>query len=185
MDEEARAVLEFWFEEIEPKQWFTKDPTFDDAIRERFSGLLAALTEAPDRAFDWAGTPLGAVAAVVTLDQFPRNLFRDDPRAFTRDPLARDVARKAVALGHHMDPVLDLHKKVFLFLPFEHGESLADQDWSVALIGSLGDADYLDYAERHRDIIVRFGRFPHRNAILGREGTAEEAAFLRQPGSSF
>lgn len=185
MDEDARAVLDFWFEEVDRKLWFLKDPAFDDAIRARFGGLLASLSDTPDRAFAWAETAPGAVAAVVVLDQFPRNLFRGEPSAFSRDPLARDVARHAVVAGHHIDPALDLHQRLFLFLPFEHGETRVDQDWSVALIRTLGDETYLDYAHRHRDVVARFGRFPHRNAALGRENTPEEAVFLTQPGSSF
>jgi uncharacterized protein (DUF924 family) len=181
----AEAVLAFWFGEGDRKAWFAKDAAFDATIRERFGAFHAALAEDPGRAAALASTPRGALAAVLVLDQFSRNLFRDDARAFAQDETAREIARRAIARGDLRDPALPSDAPVFLVLPFEHSEHLADQDWCVALCETLGDADYLDYAHKHRDIIRRFARFPHRNAALGRESTAEERDFLTRPGSSF
>lgn len=184
-DEIAAAVLDFWLRESDRKAWFMKDAAFDATIRERFGAFHAMLAGDPARASDLAATPRGALAAILVLDQFSRNLFRDDPRAFAQDEVAREIARRAVARGDLQDPALPKDGAIFLILPFEHSEHLADQDWCVALCETLGDAEYLDYAHAHRDVIRRFGRFPHRNAVLGRANTAEEEAFLRQPGSSF
>lgn len=181
----AEAVLDFWFGEGDRKAWFAKNADFDAAIRERFGAFHAALSDRLDRAAALAATPRGALAAVLVLDQFSRNLFRGDARAFAQDAAAREIARRAIARGDLRDPTLPAEAPIFLVLPFEHSEHLADQDWCVALCETLGDADYLDYAHKHRDIIRRFARFPHRNAALGRESTAEERAFLTQPGSSF
>ena len=130
-----------------------------------------------------AAEPRGALASCLVLDQLPRNLFRGTPRAFAYDPLARAIARRTVAAG--LDRQLDAKARLFLYLPFEHSEEIADQREAVRLCEELGNAGWLDYARRHLVIIERFGRFPHRNAILGRVSTPEEVAFLREPGSSF
>lgn len=181
----GEAVLNFWFGQPNKTVWFMKDPAFDSEIRDRFGAFHAVLCEDPDRARALAASPRGALAVVLVLDQFSRNLFRDDARAFAQDETARGIARRAIARGDLVSADLPDGAAIFLILPFEHSEHLADQDWCVALCEALGDADYLDYAHRHRDVIRRFGRFPHRNAALGRTSTAEEEAFLTQPGSSF
>jgi uncharacterized protein (DUF924 family) len=175
-------VLSFWFTEMTPAQWFKSDAAVDASICARF----AAFRDEVAATFDVTAATSSArrsLATVIVLDQFPRNMFRATPRAFATDVHALAIARDAVAL--QLDRGLSLNEKLFLYLPFEHSEAMADQERAVALIGSLGNAEYLRYAEAHRDIISRFGRFPHRNAILGRSSTAEEMAFLQQPGSSF
>ncbi|HET6468179.1 MAG TPA: DUF924 family protein [Geminicoccaceae bacterium] len=176
-----RDVLDFWFGERASALWFEKDPAFDAEIRERFLALVeAAAAGAHD---DWLETPEGALALVVLLDQFPRNMHRGRPAAFAHDARAREVAAAALARGH--DRALPAAQRSFLYLPFEHSEDLVDQDRSVALFRALGDPVGLDYAVRHREIVARFGRFPHRNAILGRASTPEEEVFLEGPQSSF
>ncbi|WP_047865066.1 DUF924 family protein [Rubrobacter aplysinae] len=189
--ERASEVLSFWFGEAEdgivrPRgAWFQKDEEFDAEISTRFSAdhELAAAGELDD----WLGTPYGALALVILLDQFPRNLFRGSPRAFETDARARSTARAALDLGHdaRVQPV----ERWFFYLPFEHSEDLEDQRLSLRLFDSLGDDEQsrtvYGYAVRHEEIIDRFGRFPHRNETLGRESTAEEKEFLEQPGSSF
>lgn len=174
-------VLAFWFVENGRAQWFQKDDAFDEAIARRFGPLHERA--AAGGCETWADERDARMALILVLDQFSRNLHRGSPKAFAQDAAALAVARKAIALGDHLAGPKD--RCVFLFLPFEHSESLADQDLCLSLFETLGDADYIDYANRHRVIIERFGRFPHRNAILGRESTAEERAFLEQPNSSF
>ena len=176
------AILSFWFDEVGPQQWFTSDPTLDEAIRRRFLATHEAIAADFDLAANMV-SPRQALATVIVLDQLPRNLFRGTPRAFATDPLALLVAAEAVGRG--LDRALEPPQRMFLYLPFEHSEAIADQDRSVELIGSLGDARWLAYAHAHRDIIARFGRFPHRNAINGLASTSEEQAFLQQPDSSF
>ena len=186
-------VLEFWFGAPGSaehgslrKCWFEKDPAFDAEIRRRFLALVDEA--AAGRLDDWADRPEGLLALIVLLDQFPRNLFRDAPRAFATDAQALALAQQALAQG--VDALLMPVARAFIYLPFEHSEDLAMQDRAVALFAALAQhgeafASYLDYAERHRDVIRRFGRFPHRNAILGRASTPEEIAFLARPGAGF
>lgn len=174
-------VLGFWFREADPKQWFIKDDGFDATLRSRFGALHAEA--AAGGLADWEATADGRMALILVLDQMSRNLFRGDPRAFAQDARARAVARRAIAAGDHV--FAPPERCQFLFLPFEHSEDVADQLWSDALFRALGDANLIDYAERHRVIVEQFGRFPHRNAALGRTGTPEELAFLEQPNSSF
>ena len=174
-------VLAFWFGECTPEQWFAKDDGFDTALRERFGTLHAEA--AGGGLGEWEESADGRMALILVLDQMSRNLHRGDPRAFAQDARARDVARRAIAAGDHVFAPRD--RCLFLYLPFEHSEDLADQLWCDALFRALGDAELIDYGERHRVIIERFGRFPHRNAALGRASTAEELAFLEQPNSSF
>jgi uncharacterized protein (DUF924 family) len=175
-------IIDFWFASGMEKRWFVRDPAFDAEVSTRLAEWYEhAATGGLD---DWHGTAAGCVALCVLLDQVPRNLFRGQGRAFATDAAARAVARHAVDRG--LDQLLPQAKRLFLYLPYEHSESLIDQDASVRLIGQLGENPlWLDYARRHRDVIVRFGRFPHRNAALGRDSTAEETAFLATPGSSF
>jgi uncharacterized protein (DUF924 family) len=174
-------LLAYWFAPGTSERWFVKDPAFDSELDRRFGALAAAA--ARGELDSWAETPRGALALTILLDQLTRNIHRGSPEAFAQDARARAVARAAIAAGH--DALLTPLERPFLYLPFEHSEDPADQDRAVELFTALGNAEQLDYAERHRTIIQRFGRFPHRNAILGRESTAEETAFLAGPNSSF
>lgn len=189
--ERAEAVLGFWFGEPEdgaarPREvWFQRDEDFDAGISSRFrADYERAATGELD---DWLATPRGALALAILLDQFPRNLFRGSARAFETDARARSVARTALERGY--DVRVSSVERWFFYLPFEHSEDLDDQRLSVELFATLGDDEgsrmVQDYAGRHMEIIERFGRFPHRNATLGRPSTPEEEEFLRQPGSSF
>lgn len=173
-------VLAFWFA-MPPEAWFEKSDALDKECETRFRTVHDDLMAAPVE--DQLTSARRALAAVIVLDQFSRNIYRDTPRAFASDPLAKDIAAHAIRLGY--DTALTKNERMFLYLPFEHSEALADQDKSLALFTALADDYYLGFAVAHRDIIVRFGRFPHRNAILGRASTAGEIAFLQQPGSSF
>lgn len=190
-----QEVLEFWFGTLDPAQlsysgrrkvWFGRDSAFDDAIRQRF---LNTYQQAAVNGLDyWRDTPLGTLALILVLDQFPRNMFRNSPQAFATDEKARAIASDAVE--HQLDQQLHAVQRLFMYLPLEHSEAIADQDRSVRLFEALTNQapeliDCLDYAQRHRDVIERFGRFPHRNVILGRESTEAELEFLKQPGSSF
>lgn len=185
-------VIDFWFGAPDapargrPRaQWFRKDERFDQEIRERFlachQAALAGRLEA------WQATPYAALALAIVLDQFPRNMFRGEARSFASDALALAVARRLVERG--FDRVYLPVERPFAYLPFEHSEELAVQRRSLALFGSLAhsaeSAASIDYARRHHEIIARFGRFPHRNAILGRDSTVEEVEFLKRPGSGF
>ena len=179
-------VLAFWFAgdpATQRKVWFEKNAQFD-ADCARFSD---ALREAKAGAFDhWAVTPRGALALIILLDQFPRNLHRGSAEAFAADAKAREIARAAVACG--FDGQLSPVERIFMYLPFEHSEQLPDQDESVRLFESLRNAlgaETVDHAYRHRDVIRRFGRFPHRNAALSRDNTEEELAYLAEPGAGF
>jgi uncharacterized protein (DUF924 family) len=174
-------VLGFWFGELRPEQWFKKDAALDQEITRRFGDLHRTLAHGVPA--DWLATARGALAAVIVLDQFPRNMFRGGAAAFATDGLALSVAEAAIAKG--FDARLGVSERKFLYLPFEHAEDGAAQARSVQLYQALGDKDALDYALRHKAIIDRFQRFPHRNAALGRTSTAEELAFLKEPGSSF
>lgn len=176
-----RPVLGFWFGTLTRIDWFVKSDELDRTLAQRFAGTYDAVSEAPLDALLPAASE--ALAAVLVLDQIPRNIFRDTPRAFEADAKARDLTRAAVAAKYDLS--LGLHERLFLYLPLEHSEDMADQDSAVDLISALGDAEYTRYAIAHRAIIDRFGRFPHRNAILGRTSTPEEMAFLSEPGSSF
>jgi len=193
MSPDAQAVLDFWFgAEGSPEsgksrpEWFRKDPAFDDSIRQRLGAQVEAALAGGLR--DWDSHAASALARILLLDQFTRNIFRDTPRAFAGDALALAAARAMVAA--RQDATLPPLQRSFIYLPFEHAEDLAAQDESVRLFAQLAAAapelqQTLDYAHRHRDVIARFGRFPHRNKVLGRESTAEEIAFLQQPGSRF
>jgi uncharacterized protein (DUF924 family) len=176
------AVLDFWFSPRVRPKWFVRSDELDREIRGTFGELHA---RAASGALDgWGATSRGALALVILLDQFPRNMFRGTPEAFASDAKAREVANAALDAGHEHD--LTQEERLFLYLPLEHSEDLADQERCVELMRALDETPmWLDYAVRHRDVIARFGRFPHRNAVLGRESTAEECEFLMQPGSSF
>jgi uncharacterized protein (DUF924 family) len=170
-------VLSFW-RTAGPKKWFAKDDAFDADIRARFMPTYEAA--AGGDLSEWEATPDGALALTIVLDQFPRNLFRHGPQAFAADAAARAVADRALARG--FDSQVPTGERMFFYLPFEHSESMVDQDRSCALFRELGNADLLRWAELHADIIRRFGRFPHRNAVLGRTTTPDEQAFLDNDG---
>jgi len=160
------------------KRWFAKDASFDAEIRRRFLPLYEAAAVGGLGA--WLGSAYETLALIIVLDQLPRNMFRGEARAFAADRLARDAARALLpALA-----TLSQEEQLFACLPFEHSESLEDQDLACELMKNFSE-EQLRYAQRHREIIQRFGRFPHRNAILGRASTAEETEFLETPGSSF
>jgi len=174
-------VIGFW-RSAGPKKWFARNTAFDEAIRLKFEPVHHAAARG---AYDgWARTAEGALALLILLDQFPRNLYRGSAHAFATDPKARTVARAALAAGHDREVAPEL--RPFFYLPFEHSEALADQDESVALCQGLlaetGDEDTLKWAQIHRDIIARFGRFPHRNEAFGRTTTTEEQEFLDEGG---
>ena len=178
----APGVLRFWFEELGPSDWFKKSEAADAEITARFEELHRDISGAPIEAL--LADRDAALAAVIVLDQFARNMFRGKPESFATDAKALDLARRAIELSYD-DRDLPVDWRVFFYLPFEHSEELADQHRAVELISALGNAEYTKYAIAHLDVIERFGRFPHRNAILGRTSTPEEAAYLAEPGSGF
>jgi uncharacterized protein (DUF924 family) len=166
-------VLEFWCA-AGPAKWFIKDSTFDSEVSRRFFGLWQDAVAG--KLASWEETAEGALALVIVLDQFPRNMFRGEPRTYEADPMARAVADRAIARGFDQ---LVLHSHLqFLYLPFMHSESLADQERCLAFSRSYGNDEFAKYAQDHADIVRRFGRFPHRNAVLGRATTREEQDFL-------
>lgn len=173
----ATDVVSFW-QKAGPDRWFKKDPAFDDEIRERF--LATHEAAAAGQLSDWEQSAQGALALLILLDQFPRNMFRGDARAFATDPLARAIAAGAIIRG--FDSQVPKEMRGFFYLPFEHSENLADQERCIAFHKAIDDTEGLKWAEIHADIIRRFGRFPHRNAALGRTTTAEEQAFLDSGG---
>jgi uncharacterized protein (DUF924 family) len=174
-------ILRFWFDELDPKDWWRKDDALDAKIVARFKPAYEALRK--NVPASWLESPEGMLAAILVLDQFPRNMFRDSPQAFATDAEALALAKRAIAEG--MDMRLEPRKRAFIYLPFQHVEDRAEQARSVELFAALGQELNLDFAVRHKDVIDRFGRFPHRNAVLGRQSTEEEQEFLKQPGSSF
>lgn len=178
----ASAVLSFWFEELKPPQWFQKNLQLDEQIRDRFQDLHAKASRC--ELFSWRDTTAGRLAEVIVLDQFSRNMFRNDPRAFAQDPLALALAQEAIRTGRHLSE-LSQQQRAFLYMPFMHSESLPMHEIAVGLFSEKGMEYNLDFEIRHKAIIERFGRYPHRNEILGRPSTAEEVEFLKQPGSGF
>ena len=173
-------VLRFWFKEVAHVDWFKKSDAVDAQIRDRFLALHACLLAEDGHGLE---TPRAMLAAVIVLDQFSRNIFRDDARAYAADPIARRIARSVIDQG--LDATMAAQEKRFLYLPFEHSEDARDQRLSINLIEPLGDPEMTRYAVAHQVIIDRFGRFPHRNAILGRRSTPEEVEFLKSSMSSF
>jgi uncharacterized protein (DUF924 family) len=169
-------VHAFWFEELKPEQWFRADDAVDAAIGRRFAALHRSL--AAESA--GAASPKEAVARVIVLDQFPRNMFRGSPAAYATDPLALECAQAAIAAG--FDTALGTRERQFLYMPFQHSEDRRIQQRSVQLFESIGDPGLLDYATEHKAVIDRFGRFPHRNGVLGRPSTDEEIEFLATAG---
>ncbi len=181
-DPRIAMVLRFWFEELTPEQHWKRDSAVDADIARRFGDLNQ---EAARGGCDkWQDSSDGALALVITLDQFTRNLFRDSPDAWANDPKALAIAQAAVDAG--LDQQQPELRRFFFYLPFEHSEELAVQERCMELFSSLDlPASHMAAVHRHHEIIERFGRFPHRNAVLGRESTAEEIAFLKEPNSAF
>lgn len=174
--------MEFWLVEHGFEDWFKKSDAFDAKIRDRF---LADVEAASRGEYDgWQDDADGALALIILLDQMPRNLYRGDPRTYATDARAMEVARYALAQGFDMQQPVE--RRLFYYMPFEHCEDLEDQELCIKLMAErIGDDNYVHYAKLHRDVIARFGRFPHRNEILGRPSTDEELAFLKEPNSSF
>ena len=174
-------VLSFWFERHGPDDWWAKEPAFDEAIRSEFGALHASA--ALGERYDWREGPDGRLAEIIVLDQFSRNLYRDDRRAFACDGMALALAQEAVRA--RADKAVPLERRKFFYMPYEHSESPRIHEIAVTLFESLNDPKDLDYELQHKAIIDRFGRYPHRNEALGRVSTAEEIAFLQTPNSSF
>ena len=174
-------ILDFWFGQLKPAQWFKPDAALDTEVGRRFGTVYDELQREVSGA--WRNGARAFLAAVIVLDQFPRNMFRGTPKAFSTDAAA--LALSAEAIEGEFDRSLSTIERQFLYMPFQHAEDRAVQARSIALFEALGDASVLDYARRHRAVVEQFGRFPHRNEILGRTSTTEEIEFLRQPGSSF
>lgn len=175
----AETILEFWFSDQVRPLWFNATAAFDQALTEQFQATWQAA--AAGALEFWVDTPSGALALVIVLDQFPLNMFRGRPESFATEAQARTVARQAIDRG--LDQALADSQKAFLYLPFMHSEDLADQDYCVALFSQAGLVDSLKWTHHHRELIRRFGRFPHRNAILGRQSTPEELDYLRAEGA--
>jgi uncharacterized protein (DUF924 family) len=178
---QPQSILHFWFTELNPKQHFAKDAALDEAIRTRFGATLEAAARC--ELFGWRATPEGRLAEVLVLDQFSRNVYRDTPRAFAQDPLALALAQELLASGQ--DRSLPVAQRSFAYMPYMHSESALIHEQAVALFSQPGLEDNLRFEHAHKAIIDRYGRYPHRNAALGRSSTAEELAFLSGPGSSF
>jgi uncharacterized protein (DUF924 family) len=173
-------ILNFWFGELSRKDWFRKDEALDSTIASRFGTIYHELCSGIPAS--WLDTPEGILAAILVLDQFPRNMFRSDARCFATDAEALALAKRAIAEG--IDVKLTLKQRAFVYMPFQHSEDEDDQTRAVALFTMLGNPLNLDFALRHQAVVDRFGRFPHRNSLLGRVSTEEEQAFLAKPGSS-
>lgn len=181
VDDWAEQVLKFWFDELQPVDWYKKNQTLDDDIKERFLALYQQLAgRSPETLY---GPVRQVLAAVIVLDQLPRNMFRADPKSFASDGTALALAERAIVQG--IDRELGPAERTFLYMPYQHSEDQAVQARSIEIFTDLGNDNTLDFARRHQAIIDRFGRFPHRNEVLGRVSTPEETEFLNQPGSSF
>ena len=177
-DPQIEEILRFWFDETSPKQKFSKDAEFDALVRRRFEADYRAVMQ--DETAAWRETPRGRLAEILVLDQFSRNMFRGDPQSFAGDELALERARAAVAAG--ADQELPLAWRAFVYMPFMHSESPEVQAESLDLFTAYGNDTYLKYAGMHKDIIDRFGRFPHRNGVLGRRSSLEEQDYLEEHG---
>ena len=183
MRDSKRDIIAFWFDEIEPRQWFQVSSDFDKEIIDRF---LVTFDMACEGLCDqWQDDAEGSLALCLVYDQFPRNMFRGTPRAFETDEKAKYVAKHSIAQG--FDVVLPVNKRRFLYMPYMHSENIEDQSLCVELFSKIKDEDQMgyDYAVRHKDVIEKFSRFPHRNSILGRESSSLEQEYLAQPGSGF
>ena len=174
-------IVAFWFDELAPRDWFRKSTALDRRIAQRFGATLTVAAQSGLKR--WRTRPIGRLAEILVLDQFSRNIHRDTPQAFANDSEALALAREAIAAGD--DNVLTRQQCAFLYMPFMHSEALVDHGVALRLYKSLGLAGHLKAERQHYAIIERFGRYPHRNALLGRQSTPAEKAFLREPGSSF
>lgn len=174
-------ILDFWFSELSNEQWFAKDLSLDQKINQRFGGLLHATTQCENH--KWRATPRGRLAEIIILDQFSRNIYRNDKRAFTQDSMALALSQEAIALGY--DKALPSAQKAFLYMPFMHSESKYIHELALPLFSQPGLEKNLEFELKHKNIIDRFDRYPHRNLILGRTSTAEEIEFLKQSDSAF
>lgn len=174
-------VLNFWFQEVDPRSWFANDEGFDQHLRTRFSVLVEEALLG--NTSSWRQSPEGSLAEILVLDQFPRNMFRNTPKAFAGDSQALHLAQEAVRRGD--DLTLPLIQRHFMYMPYMHSEDPEVHKEALRLFSQKGLEDGLKYEILHKDIIDRFGRYPHRNAILGRESTPEEREFLKQPGMGF
>lgn len=174
-------IIKFWFSEITPKEWFVKDLAFDQLIKDRFYGVHQAAVQG--ELFSWRSTAEGCVAEIIILDQFSRNMFRDTPLAFAYDNVALVLAQRAVELA--LDQLLPPEQRAFVYMPYMHSESVLIHQQAVKLFAQAGLENNLQFEYRHKEIIDRYGRYPHRNAILGRPSTTDELNFLESPGSSF
>ncbi len=177
----AQEILEFWFNELTAQVRFKKSSKIDSKMRERFSAVLQKAFKA--ELFSWRQSPQGRLAEILLLDQFTRNIYRDTPESFAGDSIALVLAQEAVSIG--ADQKLPPEKRAFIYMPYMHSESVAIQDTAKTLFSQAGLESNLEFEQKHRKIIERFGRYPHRNAVLGRPSTPEEVEFLKQPGSSF
>ncbi len=173
-----KEIISFWFEEIDSAKHWVKDPEFDQLLRDRFGDLHTAASKC--ELYHWRTDPNGRLAEIIVLDQFSRNIFRDTPQSFAHDPLALALAQEAVAADAHHQ--VDPGHKSFMLMPYMHSESPIIHEVAMELFGEAGN---LDFEIKHKAIIDRFGRYPHRNEILGRKSTAEELEFLNGPDSSF
>ena len=178
---EKEEILNFWFKECKPEQWFKKNENFDQMIENRFSGTIEDAIEG--KLDSWEETETGCLALIILLDQLTRNVFRDTPRAFAGDKRALALSQLCYNKDYLTNP--DVHRRHFMLMPMMHSENLSVQDAALPLFKIYASGKDYEYAEKHHDIIARFGRFPHRNVILGRKSTNEELEFLKQPGSSF
>lgn len=174
-------ILWFWFEELSPEQWFRKDAKLDDEIRRRFGRIHEQASKG--ELVDWRGTLRGRLAEIIILDQFSRNLYREDARAFAQDSMALVLAQEAIR--NEVVESLDVSERAFLYMPFMHSESLKIHEFAAVYFSEEGLESNLEFEKKHVAILKRFGRYPHRNAKLGRKSTPEELEFLTQPGSSF
>lgn len=181
MTNNSDDIIKFWFTEITPKEWFVKDCSFDQMIIDRFSFVHQAAVQG--ELHSWRTTAEGSLAEIIILDQFSRNMFRDTPLAFAYDNVALVLAQRAVELA--LDQSLPAEKRTFVYMPYMHSESALIHEQAVKLFDQPGLENNLQFEYRHKEIIDRYGRYPHRNAILGRTSTTDELDFLESPGSSF
>ncbi|RMH13446.1 MAG: DUF924 domain-containing protein [Gammaproteobacteria bacterium] len=177
----AQDILHFWFEELDPKQWFRRDDALDRQIHDRFATTHAAASRC--ELYAWRETPTGRLAEIIVLDQFSRNLYREEPRAFAQDALALALSQEAIF--QNVDQTLSASQKAFLYMPFMHSESAVIHEMALKLFDQPGLENNLDFEIQHKAIIDQFGRYPHRNAMLGRPSTEAELAFLQNPGAGF
>jgi len=177
-----QKVLDFWFKETEPAQWWQTDAAFDQLIRQRFSGLLAQASAG--ELYAWRDTPQGRLAEIIVLDQFSRNIYRNTPNAFAQDAMALALSQEAVRAGTLVE-LRNETERSFLLMPYMHSESVVIHELAVPLFQQYATTGSYEFELKHKVIVDRFGRYPHRNKVLGRVSTAEEIAFLKQPGSSF